>query len=164
MRLCQPGSYNATLNCEHVFDRIGTAIAIALSFALGTNFHVTGCQYNMPHTVEPEGSFEVCYADVGLPAGRYYESGVLQTYTQPPEANGPITSIPYEPSTPASSNCSSLTSTPAAFLDPANPPASGSANLPASGSVSALESVIESSAPARRALRWERNGVQHNGL
>ena len=111
-----------------------------------------GCQYNMPHDVQEEGEFEVCYADVGLPAGRYYDdAGNLQTYTKPPVEAGPITTVPYTPSTPASSNCSVVTQTPEAFFDPANPPAS------------AAESVVasESAAPARRALRWERNVVEH---
>jgi len=126
LRLCQPGSYNATLNCEHIYDRIG-------------------CQYNMPHTVS-NNTFETCYADVGLPVGRYYDSaGNLQTYTQPAESLGPITSIPYTPVTPVSSNCSSPTAPPAAFL--INP-------------AEATSAVV--SAPARRPFRFDRNGVEMN--
>jgi len=125
LRLCQPGSYNATLNCEHIYDRIG-------------------CQYNMPHTVS-NNTFETCYADMGLPVGRYIDSaGILQTYTQPPESLGPITSIPYTPVTPSSSNCSSPTAPPAAFL--INPEVSTSAALAATESV------------PRRALRFDRQG------
>jgi len=131
LRLCQPGSYNATLNCEHIYDRIG-------------------CQYNMPHDVQEEGEFEVCYGELGLPAGRYYDDfGNLQTYTQPPVEAGPITTVPYTPMTPSSSNCSAVTSTPAAFFDPSNPSVAASA-APVSS---------ESAAPLRRAVRWARNGM-----
>lgn len=80
---------------DHIYDRIG-------------------CQYNMPHTVS-NNTFEQCYADVGLPVGIYTDSaGNLETYTQPPESLGAITTIPYEPVTPSSSNCSSPTAPPAA--------------------------------------------------
>lgn len=72
--------------CEHIYDRIG-------------------CYYNAPANYE-EGVFESCLGDDQMYPGYYVGSdGTTSTYTQPPESLGPITSVPYQPETPATSQC-----------------------------------------------------------
>jgi len=71
-----------------------------------------GCNYNAPGTYEA-GIFETCQGDVELPVGEYYTNGILTSFTQPAESVA-ITSIPYTPSLPVTSNCVSPTSPPAA--------------------------------------------------
>lgn len=85
MRVCDPQGNNPAGNCEHIYDRIG-------------------CNYNDPNQAQ-NGTFEVCQADDSLPPGIYVSNGQTMTYTQPPESLGPITSLPYTASVPASSNC-----------------------------------------------------------
>jgi len=84
-KACDPKRPNAARLCEHVFDRIG-------------------CEYNAPNHAE-SGIFESCEGDNQLPPGIYVVDGATKTYTQPPESEGPITSIPYAAFVPASSNC-----------------------------------------------------------
>ncbi|KAJ3549196.1 hypothetical protein NMY22_g969 [Coprinellus aureogranulatus] len=42
--------------------------------------------------------------------GVYTENGQVMTYKQPPEELGAISTMPYQPKVPASSECSSFTS------------------------------------------------------
>lgn len=65
------------------------------------------------------------------PVGQYVSNGVTMTYSQP--ENGPVTSVPYTPSVPATSNCRTYQSTDL-YTDLAAPTssgASGSAATPA---------------------------------
>ena len=58
----------------------------------------------MPNNAQ-DGVFEVCDSDaMGLP-GVYTTNGQTTMYTQPDESLGPITTVPYTPSIPSSSNC-----------------------------------------------------------
>jgi hypothetical protein len=90
-KICDPAGANAANYCQHIFDRIG-------------------CAYNAPNNAK-NGTFESCQGDNQDFPGVYTDStGQIQTYTQPPESLGAISSIPYTPKVPASSNCVTYTS------------------------------------------------------
>lgn len=90
-KVCDPAGPNAAALCQHVYDRIG-------------------CAYNSPNAAQ-NGTFLACDGADQDPAGIYTDaSGAVQTYTQPDEALGPITTMPYQPRVPASSNCVTYTS------------------------------------------------------
>lgn len=85
-KICDPAGANAANYCQHIFDRIG-------------------CAYNAPNNAQ-NGTFEACDgADQDFPGVYTDSTGKVQTFTQPDESLGPITSIPYTPKVPASSNC-----------------------------------------------------------
>jgi len=84
-KACDSARPNAARYCEHVFDRIG-------------------CKYNAPAAYKPN-VFESCMGESQDFPGVYTSNGAVLTYAQPPEALGPIATIPYEPRIPASSNC-----------------------------------------------------------
>jgi hypothetical protein len=90
MKLCDPAGPNAAHFCEHVFDRIGM-------------------DYNCP-TAAKDGVFESCEGDNQDYPGTYTQNGVVMTYTQPPESDGAISTIPFTPRTPSSSNCQTFSS------------------------------------------------------
>ncbi|KIM23301.1 hypothetical protein M408DRAFT_27994 [Serendipita vermifera MAFF 305830] len=91
LKACDSSRPNAARYCDHIYDRLG-------------------CYYNAPASYA-EGVFERCLGDSqdfpGVYTGR---NGVTSTWIQPPESLGPITSIPYAPKRPASSQCSQFTS------------------------------------------------------
>lgn len=90
-KVCDPAGANASHFCEHIYDRIG-------------------CSYNAPNAAKND-TFESCQGDNQDFPGVYTDpSGKIQTYTQPPETLGPITTIPYQPRVPASSGCVTYTS------------------------------------------------------
>ncbi|GAA5911520.1 uncharacterized protein JCM6883_005783 [Sporobolomyces salmoneus] len=126
LKACDPSYELGYAMCEHIFDRIG-------------------CVYNAPSSYQQiNGTFQSCDGDSQLPPGQYDEGGERRTYTQPPESLGIISTIPYVPFTPASSNCVSYASselyTAAAAL----------ATSSASSSSSAVSSsVAGSSSPSR---------------
>ncbi|GAA6002394.1 hypothetical protein JCM10207_001097 [Rhodosporidiobolus poonsookiae] len=92
LKACDPSWENGWAMCEHIFDRIG-------------------CMYNAPADYGAiEGKFETCMGDDQLYPGQYVENGVTRTYTQPPESLGVITTIPYTPFTPSSSQCTTYAS------------------------------------------------------
>lgn len=98
-KACDPAGPNAPQLCQHIYDRIG-------------------CVYNAPaHYETINGTFTSCQGENQLPAGVYVENRVTKTYTQPPESQGPITSIPYKPFIPAVSNCQTFTDTKALWPD-----------------------------------------------
>ncbi|KAI8980013.1 hypothetical protein BD414DRAFT_465167 [Trametes punicea] len=109
-KACDPAGPNAAELCQHLFDRIGIA-------------------YNCPNQAQ-NGTFERCEGENQDPAGVYTSNGQVMTYTQPPESLGPITSLPYQPRVPASSNCVQFASS-ALFTDLVS---SVSATATASGS------------------------------
>ncbi|KAG6908598.1 hypothetical protein DXG01_004001 [Tephrocybe rancida] len=85
-KACDPSRPNAAKYCQHIYDRIG-------------------CEYNAPSHAQP-GVFESCKGDNQDFPGVYTDAqGKVQTYTQPPESQGDITSIPYVARVPASSQC-----------------------------------------------------------
>ncbi|RDB23097.1 hypothetical protein Hypma_009958 [Hypsizygus marmoreus] len=89
-KACDPAGPNAARFCEHVYDRIG-------------------CAYNALNNAQ-SGAFVSCQGDNQDFPGVYVQNGVTQTYQQPPESLGPITSIPYTPRVPASSSCTQFAS------------------------------------------------------
>ncbi|KAG6853850.1 hypothetical protein C0991_000611 [Blastosporella zonata] len=85
-KACDPSRPNAAKFCQHIYDRIG-------------------CAYNAPSNAQP-GVFESCQGDNQDYPGVYTNAqGKVQTYTQPPESLGEITSMPYVARVPASSEC-----------------------------------------------------------
>lgn len=92
-KACDPSGPNAARLCEHVYDRVG-------------------CTYNAPADYAAiNGTFTDCQGDNQLPVGVYVgENGQTSTWQQPPESLGPITTVPYTPSIPASSQCSTHSS------------------------------------------------------
>ncbi|KAH7339427.1 hypothetical protein B0J17DRAFT_655089 [Rhizoctonia solani] len=91
MKACDPAGPNAAHYCEHVFDRIG-------------------CQFNAP-AAYVKGVFESCEGESQDYPGVYTDAaGAVQTYTQPPESLGAITTMPYTARVPKSSNCVAATS------------------------------------------------------
>lgn len=89
-KACDDTQPNAAHLCEHIYDRVG-------------------CAYNAPNNAK-EGVFERCDGDDMTPVGTYTSNGQTLTWTQPPESEGEITSIPYTPTPAASSNCVTFTS------------------------------------------------------
>jgi hypothetical protein len=90
IKVCNPSGTNPAGYCQHTLDRIGLA-------------------YNMPNNAQ-NGTFEVCDTDPMEIPGVYTSGGQTLSYAQPPESLGPITSIPYTPVIPASSNCQTFQS------------------------------------------------------
>jgi hypothetical protein len=90
-KACDPAGPNDRRFCEHIFDRIG-------------------CAYNAPHNAQ-NGTFERCEGENQDFPGIYTVDGEVRTYTQPPEELGAISTMPYEPRVPASSNCVQFPST-----------------------------------------------------
>lgn len=125
MKVCDPAGANAAHFCEHIFDRIG-------------------CQFNAP-AAYVDGVFESCEGESQDFPGVYTDAaGAVQTYTQPPESLGAITTMPYTARMPKSSNCVAATSSaiytglPSGTLAAAAP--TGSAASSASGASSAAAS------------------------
>ncbi|KAG6825407.1 hypothetical protein H0H92_003793 [Tricholoma furcatifolium] len=104
-KACDPSGANAANYCQHIYDRIG-------------------CAYNAPSNVQP-GMFQSCLGDSQDFPGVYTNAqGQVVTYTQPAESLGPITSMPYTPKVPASSDCTNYNS--AALFAGSVSPGSGS--------------------------------------
>ena len=91
IKICNPTGTNPVGYCQHTLDRIGLA-------------------YNMPAT-PTNGTFEVCDSDLMDIPGVYTSNGQTLSYSQPDESLGPITTIPYTPRIPSSSNCQTYQST-----------------------------------------------------
>ncbi|EGN98627.1 hypothetical protein SERLA73DRAFT_181179 [Serpula lacrymans var. lacrymans S7.3] len=85
IKVCDPTGSNQQGYCQNIYDRLG-------------------CEYNAPSNVV-NGTFEVCDADDMTPVGVYVTNGATMTYTQPAESLGAITTVPYTPVVPSSSNC-----------------------------------------------------------
>ncbi|KAF8119985.1 hypothetical protein EV363DRAFT_1228633 [Boletus edulis] len=90
-KACDPAGKTPGAFCQNIYDRLG-------------------CEYNAPNNAK-NGTFEVCEGDNMTPPGIYTSSGHTMTYFQPPESLGPITTVPYTASVPASSNCVTYHST-----------------------------------------------------
>jgi len=114
LKACDPAGPNAAHFCEHIYDRIG-------------------CAFNAPNNAQ-NGTFESCAGDNQDFPGIYTDpSGQVQTYSQPPESLGVISTMPYTPKVPASSNCVTYTSS---AIYAALPTATGIIPSPSSSGVS----------------------------
>lgn len=91
MKVCDPLDPNAANYCQHIYDRIGVS-------------------YVCPNQAQ-SGVFEICDSENQDYPGIYTSNGVVMTYTQPAESLGPISTMPYQPRVPASSNCTPFQST-----------------------------------------------------
>jgi len=139
IKVCNPTSKNQSGYCQHTLDRIGLAYNCPSKYTIGGGFKA--------------GEFEVCdTAPMEIP-GVYVENGVTMSYAQPPESDGPITTVPYTPTAAASSNC--VTSASSALFSgqpsvtgaaSASTTASGSGSASASSTGSASKSSAHSSA------------------
>lgn len=130
IKACDPSVSDSTKYCQNIFDRIG-------------------CAYNAP-AAYVNGTFLTCDSDNQDPPGIYTDaSGAIQTFTQPAESLGPISTMPYTPKVPASSNCVTYSSADiykaAATVSGAPASTSGAA----SGSASASGSGASASATAK---------------
>ncbi len=118
-KVCDPAGPNAAALCQHIYDRIGVS-------------------YNCPSAAQ-NGTFEVCDSDNQDPPGIYTDaSGAVQTYSQPPESLGVISTLPYTPKVPSSSNCVQYAST-ALFTDlvaPTSAPTGTASGASATGKAS----------------------------
>ena len=91
LKACDPAGAHAADYCQHIYDRIG-------------------CAYNAPNNAQ-NGTFESCEgANQDFPGVYTDANGQVQTYTQPAESLGAISTMPYQPKVPASSNCVTYTS------------------------------------------------------
>jgi hypothetical protein len=90
VKICDPKGSNPAGYCQHTLDRIGLV-------------------YNMPNQAQ-NNTYEVCDTDPMDIPGVYTSGGQTLSYAQPAESLGAITSIPYTPRIPASSNCQTYTS------------------------------------------------------
>jgi len=115
LKVCDPRGAQPAGWCRNTLDRIG-------------------CAFNAPSNVQ-NGTFESCDSDNGDLPGVYTINGAVVTYTQPPEELGPITSVPYTPIVPASSNCVTHASTDlyTALPSPTLPPSSSPSGAIATG-------------------------------
>ena len=91
MKICNPKGTNPQGYCQHTLDRIGLP-------------------YNMPNAAK-NGTYEVCDSDLMDIPGVYTSGSQTLSYAQPAESLGAISSIPYTPRTPSSSNCQTYQST-----------------------------------------------------
>jgi len=131
-KACNPSGKNPAGYCQHIYDRIG-------------------CAYNAP-AAYVNGTFEKCDSDSMELPGEYVSNGVTMTYYQPAESLGPISTVPYSPAIPKSSNCVTYQSSDlyaAAAVPTASTTASGSSAAATgshSGSASASRTASGSGA------------------
>jgi len=73
-------------------------------------FDRIGCSYVAPASYK-EDEYTVCDSDLQDPPGVYTGSnGQISTFHQPAESLGPISTLPYQPKVPKTSNCVTYTS------------------------------------------------------
>ncbi|KAH9025344.1 hypothetical protein EDB84DRAFT_1273546 [Lactarius hengduanensis] len=89
-KICNPSGSNPAGFCQHTLDRIGVA-------------------YNMPNNAQ-NNIFEVCDSDAMDIPGVYTVNGQTLSYSQPAESLGAISTMPYTPRVPSSSNCQTFQS------------------------------------------------------
>ncbi|CAE6442076.1 unnamed protein product [Rhizoctonia solani] len=148
LKACDPTDPDDDKYCEHIFDRIG-------------------CWYNAPGAYV-DGVFESCQGENQDFPGVYTNSaGQVVTYTQPAESLGPITTMPYQPRIPASSNCVAYQSA-AIYTGAPSPsvPISGTSaptSAAASSAVSGTRAGGTSAAPASTGTASPNNGASTSG-
>lgn len=127
LKACDPAGPNAAKYCEHIYDRIG-------------------CKYNAPAAYQ-DGAFLSCLgANQDFPGIYTGNNSQVTTYQQPPESLGAISSMPFEPKIPASSQCTTYTSASLYTAAPAASSASKSASTNAPNSRSATRTGTQASA------------------
>jgi len=119
VKICNDQGTNPTGYCQHTLDRIG------LGYNCPSKYTVSGAT---------DTEFAVCDSDLMTVPGVYVENGQTLSYSQPAESLGAITTIPYQPSTVASSNC--VTTASAALYTDAGSAPVGSATPSVTASVS----------------------------
>ena len=93
---CNDDGSNPDGKCQHTLDRIGT------SYNCPSKYTLAGYA---------EGEFEVCDSGSFPVPGIYTDSaGATQSYSQPPESLGAITTVPYDPTAAPTSNCKTYAS------------------------------------------------------
>jgi hypothetical protein len=130
-KVCDPTQNNvSTPYCLNTYDRIG-------------------CAYNMPNNAQ-NGTFESCEGDLQDVVGVYTTNGQVTTYTQPAESLGAITTIPYTPRVPASSNCVTHASTDlfTALPAPTNAPSASVSVVVSTGSNGVVTTATRTGAAA----------------
>lgn len=128
-KVCDPAGADAANYCQHIYDRIG-------------------CFYNAPNNAQ-NGTFESCLGDSQAFPGIYTDSaGAVQTYTQPPESLGAISTMPYQPSVPPSSSCTTFSSA-ELFASLSAGTAAASATITGSAGASGTKSGASASATGK---------------
>ncbi|TCD64355.1 hypothetical protein EIP91_004224 [Steccherinum ochraceum] len=134
LKICKPGG-NESGYCQHTLDRIGLGYNCPSKYTIGGG--------------APDGTFEVCDSDLMDVPGVYVENGQTLSYAQPPESDGAITSIPYQPTVVASRNCVTTASS-ALFTDlAAAPTSSGGSSAAGASATPAAGKSGASSSPSR---------------
>jgi len=128
IKACDDKGTNPGGMCQNTLDRLGAA-------------------YNMPNNAQ-NGVFEVCDADLMDVPGIYTSNGQTLSYSQPAESLGPITTIPYTPRVPSSSNCQTFQSTDLFKFTPSGLPTSTAATPTPSGKSGSTGTRTGSSSPA----------------
>ena len=123
MTVCDPNSSTTDQDqyCQNIYDELG-------------------CKYNAPANVQ-NGTFVSCEADNKTPVGIYTSNGATRTYTQP--ASGAVTTVPYTPVIPQSSNCVTFQSAELYSNQPL--PTSGSSSSVPAGATTAAGSSASAS-------------------
>ncbi|KAI0035373.1 hypothetical protein K488DRAFT_43316 [Vararia minispora EC-137] len=93
IKICDPDGKNPGGFCQNRLDRLGCAYNAPSRFTI--NSGAAGL-----------GVFETCESDDMDIPGIYVDGdGTTRSYSQPAESLGPITTVPYHPRLPRSSNC-----------------------------------------------------------
>ncbi|GAA98545.1 hypothetical protein E5Q_05232 [Mixia osmundae IAM 14324] len=129
-KACNPASSNDASLCNHIYDRIGAAYNCIAQY--------------------PQNEFLSCESDNQLPPGVYVSDGQTMTYTQPAESLGAISTIPFTPVLPSSSNCQTLTSSLIFTAAASAAASSSSASAASASSASAASAASASSVAATR--------------
>jgi len=74
-------------------------------------FDLIGCDYNMPSDAYTTTEFVDCQGDEQMPPGQYVSNGQTLTWSQPASLS-PGSTLPWQPSVPASSSCTTYQSAP----------------------------------------------------
>jgi len=141
LKICNPAGSNPAGFCRNTLDRVGIA-------------------YNMPNNAQ-DGVFEVCDSDAMDLPGVYVSNGQTITYSQPAESLGAITSVPYTPTVPSSSNCQTYQSSDlfSALASVAAPTASGATAATSTPTGQTSGSRTNSGSPAKSTSGSVSNGA-----
>jgi len=117
LKMCNPSDPDSPSLCNHVYDEIG-------------------CTYNaLANYNAINGTYTVCDSDDMADPGVFTTNGQATTWFQP--LGVPVTTIPYTPTVPASSNCHTYASTDLfAAAATAVPTSSGASATPTGASAS----------------------------
>jgi hypothetical protein len=98
IKICDPAGANPGGFCQNRLDRLGCGYNAPSRFTIGDGGS------------DLDGIFESCDSDDMDIPGEYVVDGVTHSFAQPPESAGPISTVPYVPRLPRSSNCVSVAS------------------------------------------------------